>query len=134
MELSGGCLCGTVRYACSGEFLRQAICHCRDCQRWSGSAFHVGVIVPRSDFTLLSGELRTYRTTGESGRWIDRSFCPAGGSGLLHVLEVRGPDIVVIKAGTLDDPGVVVPNYEIFSRSKLPWVSIDADTEKPDVV
>ena len=133
MEVTGGCLCGAVRYRYSGEFLRQPICHCRDCQRWSGSAFHVGVIVRKSGFTL-SGELRTYRATGDSGRWIDRSFCPACGTGLLHVLEVRGPDIVVIKAGTLDDPGVVVPNYEIFSRSRLPWVSIDADTEKPDVV
>ena len=122
MELSGGCLCGAVRYTYAGEILR-------DCQRWSGSAFHVGVIVRRSGFTL-SGELRTHRTVGDSGRWIDRSFCPTCGTGLLHVLEARGPDIVVIKAGTLDDPTVVVPDYEIFTRARLPWVSIEAENEK----
>ena len=130
MDLTGGCLCGAVRYKYSGEFLRQAVCHCRDCQRASGSAFHFGVVVPRGGFTLLSGELRTYRAIGDSGRWIDRSFCPVCGSGIVHVLEVRGPDILVIKAGTLDDPAVVVPNYELFVRNKLPWLAIEAETEK----
>jgi hypothetical protein len=132
MVVTGGCLCGAVRYRFSGDVLRQAICHCRDCQRASGSAFHFGIVVPRNGFELLSGELRTWRTVGDAGRWLDRSFCPVCGSGILHELEARGPDIVVIKAGTLDDPAVVVPDYEIFARSKLPWLSIDAPTVKPD--
>ena len=131
-ELTGGCLCGAIRYRYSGEILRRAICHCRDCQRASGSAFHVGIVVPRQGFTLTSGTLRSYRTRGVSGRWLDRSFCPVCGSGILHELEARGPDIVVIKAGTLDNPAIVVPDYEIFVRSKLPWVSVDAETEKPN--
>ena len=134
MELTGACLCGAVRYRYSGDVLRRAVCHCRDCQRASGSAFHFGIVVPRKGFALTRGALRSYRTTGDSGRWLDRSFCPTCGSGILHELEARGPDIVVIKAGTLDDPAIIVPDYEIFVRSKLPWVAIEAETEKPDRV
>jgi hypothetical protein len=132
MELTGGCLCGAVRYRYSGEVLRRPICHCRDCQRAGGGAFHVGLVLRRAGFTLTSGELRTWRAIGYSGRWIDRSFCPVCGSGILHELEARGPDIVVIKAGTLDDPALVVPDYEIFVRSKMKWLSIDAPTVKTD--
>jgi len=130
MDIEGGCLCGVVRYKYSGELLRTAICHCRDCQRASGSAFHVGVIVAGKGFTVTRGELRTHRTTGDSGRWIDRSFCPICGSGILHTLELRGPDFMVIKVGSLDEPSAVTPEYEIFVRSKLPWVSVNGETVK----
>jgi hypothetical protein len=132
MNLEGGCLCGAVRYKFSGDPFRHVICHCRDCQRASGSAFHVGVVIPRTGFAITRGELRTYRVTGDSGRWIDRSFCPICGSGILHELELRGPEFLVIKAGTLDDPGLVAPTYEIFVRSKMPWVSISGETTKLD--
>jgi hypothetical protein len=132
MNLEGGCLCGAVRYKFSGEPFRHVICHCRDCQRASGSAFHVGLAIPRSGFAVTRGELRTFRITGDSGRWIDRSFCPVCGSGILHTLELRGPDFLVIKAGTLDDPTMVIPTYEIFVRSKMPWVSISGETTKLD--
>jgi hypothetical protein len=130
MELEGGCLCGAVRYTFSGDVLLGAICHCRDCQRASGSAFHIGMVVPRKGLTITQGELRTYRHVGESGRWIDRSFCPICGSGILHELERRGPDVVVIKAGTFDDPRRFTPNREIFVQSKLPWVVVNAQTEQ----
>ncbi len=130
MNVTGGCLCGEVRYRFSGEPLRQVICHCRDCQRAGGSAFHVGMVIPRQGFELVSGELQTYRAVGDSGRWLDRSFCPRCGSGILHQLEARGTDVLVIKAGSLDDPTVVSPAVEIFVRSKLPWVSVSGETTK----
>jgi hypothetical protein len=132
MDMQGGCLCGAVRYKYSGEVLRTAICHCRDCQRASGSAFHVGVLVASEGFIVTRGELRTHRAIGDSGRWIDRSFCPICGSGILHTLELRSPDVMVIKVGSLDEPSVVTPEYEIFVRSKLPWVSVSGETVKLD--
>jgi len=129
MDIEGGCLCGAVRYKISGELLRHVICHCRDCQRASGSAFHVGVVIARKDFALLRGALKTYRRIGDSGRWLDRAFCPQCGSGILHELELR-PDSIVIKAGTLDNPTIVKPTYEIFVQSKHPWLSVSGETTK----
>jgi hypothetical protein len=131
MNAEGGCLCGAVRYKFSDDMLRHVICHCRDCQRASGSAFHIGVVVTRKGFEITRGEMRTHRMIGDSGRWIDRSFCPVCGSGILHELE-RGPEYVVIKAGTLDDPSLVTPTHEIFVKSRMPWVSITGDTTKLD--
>jgi hypothetical protein len=88
--------------------------------------------VASKGFAVTRGELRTHRTIGDSGRWIDRSFCPICGSGILHTLELRGTDYMVIKAGSLDEPSVVTPEYEIFVRSKLPWVSVSGETVKLD--
>jgi len=128
MALAGGCLCGAVRFACEGPVLRQLVCHCRDCQRAGGSAFHVGVIVPRSSFTLLQGTLTKYRAAADSGRWIERGFCPVCGSGITVDLELA-PNVVGLKAGTLDDPSLVTPTYELFARSKAPWLTVGDEIE-----
>ena len=60
MNLQGGCLCGAIRYEFSGDPFRQFVCHCRDCQRSGGSAFHAGLAVPRGGFQITQGELQTY--------------------------------------------------------------------------
>lgn len=122
MELTGQCLCGAVRYKSTGTPVRRFVCHCRDCQRSSGSAFHVGLTVPRDGFTL-TGEARAYRSTGDSGRGVARYFCPTCGSGVFNEIELR-PGLVAIKVGTLDEPARVTPNYQLFGRSKVPWVSL----------
>jgi hypothetical protein len=122
MELTGQCLCGSVRYTSTGTPVRRFVCHCRDCQRSSGSAFHLGLTVPREGFTV-TGELRAYRSKGESGRQVARYFCPTCGSGVYNEIELR-PGFVAIKVGCLDEPGRVTPNYEVFARSKLPWLSL----------
>jgi hypothetical protein len=122
MHLTGGCLCGAVRYESTGEIARRFLCHCRDCKRAGGSAFHFGLTVPRAGFRLLQGEPRAYRTTGESGRAVTRLFCPTCGAGVLIELELR-PDFVVLRAGTLDEPERVAPAYEVFARSKAAWLS-----------
>ena len=122
MHLTGGCLCGAVRYQSTGEIARRFLCHCRDCKRAGGRAFHFGLTVPRAGFRLLQGELKAYRTTGESGRAITRLFCPICGSGVLIELQLR-PDFVVLRAGTLNEAERVAPDYEVFARSKAPWLS-----------
>jgi hypothetical protein len=122
MELTGQCLCGNVRYKSMGTALRRFVCHCRDCQRSGGSAFHLGLMVPRDGFSL-TGDVRAYRSKGDSGRDVARFFCPTCGSGVFNEIELR-PGLVAIKVGTLDEPGRVSPNYELFARSKLPWFSL----------
>ncbi len=123
MDLTGGCLCGAVRYKSTGAPFRQLVCHCSDCKRSGGSAFHVGIAVPRAGFAITSGKLRAYVTKGDSGRTVTRSFCPTCGSGVINEPEVW-PDHVVIKVGTLDDPTAAAPAQELYGRSRLAWLSI----------
>jgi hypothetical protein len=131
MELTGRCLCGKVHYKSTGTPVRRFLCHCRDCQGSSGSAFHLGLTVPRDGFTV-TGEVQAYRSKGDSGRQVARYFCPTCGSGVFNEIELR-PGLVAIKVGTLDDPGCVSPNYEVFARSKLPWLSLSAIESFPDM-
>lgn len=131
MNLEGGCLCGAIRYRYSGEVFRHAVCHCRDCQRVTGSAFHSGVVVERKGFVVTRGQLKVHRAIGDSGRWIDRSFCGECGLHILNDLELRGPEYAVIKTGSLDDPSLVPsPDFEIFVKSQMPWVAVTGNTTR----
>jgi len=115
-----------VRYKSTGAPFRQFVCHCRDCQRSGGSAFHVGIAVPRAGFAVTAGELRVFESAADSGRKITRSFCPNCGSGIINEPEVW-PEHVVIKAGTLDDPARASPAQEFYAGSRIPWVRINQD-------
>jgi hypothetical protein len=75
-NMNGGCLCGDVRYSASGEPVVTSICHCRDCQRQTGSAFVEVVAVPKEAFSV-QGRLQTFTNTGDSGRKLDRNSVPA---------------------------------------------------------
>ena len=79
---SGGCACGAVRYSCAAEPLYMGNCHCRDCQRATGSAYFAAVIVKKSDFSL-TGELAWYEKSADRGHTMGRSFCPSCGSPVL---------------------------------------------------
>ena len=76
-----------------------------------------------SDVVTVTGEVRAYRSKGESGSNVTRYFCPTCGSGVFNEIELR-PGLVAIKIGTLDEPERVSPNYQLFARSKLPWLSL----------
>ncbi len=128
MELTGGCLCGQVRYRSTGTPVRRFVCHCKDCQKSSGSAFHVGVTVPRDGFTIEKGEPRAYASTGDSGRKVARYFCANCGAGLYNDIELR-PGFVAIKAGSLDHPELVPPTYELFTKSKMSWAQVGSAAE-----
>jgi len=116
MNLSGQCLCGSVRYTSTGQPRFVFLCHCKDCQRSGGSLTHLGVMVPEATFTR-TGEVRSFTKSSDAGRQITREFCPNCGSGIVNRLDMV-PGVVVIKGGTLDDPGAVPPTFELFARSK----------------
>jgi hypothetical protein len=98
-------------------------CHCRDCQRATGAAFATLVIFPKGTVTLDGDALvmRTYK--GESGKNVYRGHCGACGSPVLAEYDVT-PDFTAIMAGTLDDPGLVEPQWCIYTASKQPWVEL----------
>jgi hypothetical protein len=119
-DSTGGCLCGRVRYTLSGEPAFTALCHCRNCQRYTGSAFEAVVVYPSASVSL-QGELKTYNDTGDSGQQVRRRFCPNCGSGVFAEADVL-PGVTIVLAGTLDDLSSYKPGIEIYCSSAQPWV------------
>jgi hypothetical protein len=123
-KLDGSCLCGSVRVLCDSEPLAAANCHCKDCQKQTGSAFSTIVTVP-ADAIEVRGELATFTTVGtDSGAKVYRQFCPACGSPVLTIPELT-PGLAFIKAGVLDDPSAVRPVMEAWTDSAQQWVNIN---------
>jgi hypothetical protein len=124
-EISGGCLCGKVRFTANGDPGFVGICHCRNCQRQSGSAFAVVLGFPVAA-VAVQGELKTYTDTGDSGKSLFWRFCPECGSSISTEVEVM-PGMIVLKAGTLDEPSTVKPMMQIYCDSAQPWVSLGGE-------
>jgi hypothetical protein len=127
-KIEGGCLCGKVRYSSTAGPAFTAVCHCTHCQKQSGTAFSVIVAVPSEELTV-TGALKTFEDTGESGMPVHRNFCPDCGSPIISIVD-RLPGLSYIKAGTLDDVSWLKPTTEIWCDSAQPWVSLAGDTQK----
>jgi hypothetical protein len=123
MTMTGGCLCGKVRYEVAAEPVVTLICHCTHCQKQSGGAFSVNLGVPAAAVTL-QGDLKTYLDQGESGRSVVRRFCPECGSPIFSEIAAA-PGMFLIKAGSLDDASGVAPVVEYFCESAQPWVKLE---------
>jgi len=121
--LSGSCLCGAVQYSTSSTPAYSGNCHCRDCQKATGSAFAANLMVPETEVEI-SGAVRYHETRADSGRWVDRGFCPVCGSHLFGKLEIM-PGMLFIRAGTLDDPASYKPALDFFTASAAPWDPMD---------
>jgi hypothetical protein len=120
--VEGGCLCGRVRYRVNNKSAVTAVCHCRHCQRQSGSAFSVMLLLKRSDLEI-NGELETYTDKGDSGLQVLRRFCPRCGSAMMSE-AAAAPGRVALKAGTLDDVTGLRPGLHIWCESAQPWVAL----------
>lgn len=100
----GGCLCGAVRYTTSSEPARVTFCHCRFCQRATGSAYMVEPIFQKTSFEIISGTPATYSQASEgSGKRVTINFCSTCGTKLFLDFE-RFPEIFGVYGGTFDDP------------------------------
>jgi hypothetical protein len=128
--ITGGCLCGAVRYSAEVDAPTATVCHCRDCQKFTGSAFGILFGVPQTALKL-TGELQAYSSLGGSGKPIVRRFCPKCGSSVIE--EVASlPGFEIINVGTLDDPTAVPPAREIFRQDALPSLRFDSDIPRFD--
>jgi hypothetical protein len=103
-------------------------CHCRDCQRVTGSGFVAALLVPASAFRLTKGQLRYHFTPSFAGGKHKRGFCPECGSRLTGGESAERPTgFVGITAGSLDDPAWFHPTMDIFTCDAQPWDRIDAN-------
>jgi hypothetical protein len=121
VPLTGRCLCGGVTYRADAEPVIQAVCHCTDCQRQTSSAFSPLVGVPSAAFEVEGDTLATFETTGtDHGGQTQRNFCSNCGSPLFSVSPVA-PEMIFIKAGSLDDVSWLEPAVEAWTSSAQPW-------------
>ena len=122
INLEGSCLCGSVHYSADAEPVFVGVCHCNDCQRFTGSAFSTVVAVPSAGLKV-TGVLKTFSKLGDSGKLIHRRFCPECGSGIVDDADVL-PGISMLNAGTLDDRSWLAPQSEVYCDSAQPWVHL----------
>lgn len=117
---TGGCMCGAVRYACMGDPLDVAYCHCSDCRRHSGAPAVVWIAYDAAHVKFTAGELKVY----ESSPGVGRGFCRHCGTPMTwqaKSLRFAGKHIVEFYVGTLDDPGLHVPDRHWFESERLAW-------------
>jgi hypothetical protein len=118
-KYQGGCACGAVRYATDAEPQLAFHCHCRQCQRSTGTGHSSLFIVPKSDVTI-TGELKFFDQSADDGATVSRGFCPVCGSPVLG--RTTGyPDILMIHAASLDDPALFKPQKTVWSSARPPW-------------
>ena len=120
--LAGGCACGAVRYRLTSEPLFVHCCHCLNCQRQTGSAFVVNLLVEAARVEVVQGEPQPSDAPRDDGS-AQRIFrCP--GCRVAVYSEYGWPELRFVRGGTLDEPAAVTPDVHIYTRSKLPWVTL----------
>ena len=132
LPFSGGCSCGAIRYECSARSLFSWNCHCRDCQRASGSAYCPVMYVPKSALKVTGPEPRYATLNAESGRRVDRGLCASCGSNLFILAELV-PAMQGLWAGSLDDPNIFKPQINVWTRSAPRWSRFDTSLKSLDV-
>lgn len=119
----GGCLCGAVRYESKADPLLAGNCYCEDCRKSSGSGrcSHIGA--PRSAVEV-TGDVTTYDRPADSGNMVSRSFCPKCGSALFST-NSGNPDLMFVRASSLDDPEVFKPQMSVYASRAPSWEHMD---------
>jgi hypothetical protein len=128
----GGCSCGRVRYRLTTAPMFVHCCHCKDCQRQTGSAFVLNALIETDRMELLSGEPAPISMATDSGRPHDIYRCPDCRIAVWSDYGRRGV-MRFVRVGTLDDPSGLPPDVHIFTRSKLPWVTLPDGVPSFDV-
>jgi len=124
--LSGKCSCGDVRYEIRGEPLVTQACHCDDCQRTTGSAFVIHIIIYEEDFQITGETQMGLGPTG-SNAGCELHSCVSCGVIVWVRYRYHKVPVIAVRAGTLTQPQAVEPQAHIFTSRKLPWMRIPTD-------
>jgi hypothetical protein len=125
-NLAGGCACATVRYRMTTSPLFVHCCHCKDCQRQTGSAFVLNALIEADRVELLSGDPVPYAMPTDSGQPHTIYRCPGCGTAVWSEYGGRTA-LRFVRVGTLNDPSLLPPDVHIYTRSKLPWITLPPD-------
>lgn len=129
VSLTGGCLCGAIRFTVSAPVTGLRACHCTDCQKTSGTGASVNAVIESKDFTLTQGAPRCFAARADSGRTLLRYFCDECGSPVFSRREAS-PERMVVRAGAFDDSSAMRITSHIWTRSARPWSHIDPALEQ----
>jgi hypothetical protein len=129
--MEGGCACGVVRYRLTSEPMFVHCCHCLNCQRQTGSAFVINLLIEADRVQLLSGEPAPVDVPRDDGSTQRIHRCPDCQVAVYS--EYGRPEVRFVRGGTLDEPSSVAPDVHIFTRSKLPWVTLPEDVPAVEV-
>ena len=122
MPREGGCSCGAVRYRLTSEPLFTHCCHCLNCQRQTGSAFVINLLIEADRVELLAGEPQPVDAPRDDGS-VQRIYrCPTCQVAVFS--EYGRPEVRFVRGGTLDQPSGITPDVHIYTKSKLPWVTL----------
>jgi hypothetical protein len=122
MQIDGGCHCGKITYRADIDPERVVICHCSDCQVLSGSAFRMAAFTSEDGFELVTGEIKTYVKTADSGRQRVQGFCAECGTGIYATAPGDGPKVYGIRVGTIRQRGQLPPRRQIWCDSAQAWL------------
>lgn len=119
------CACGSLGVTCSGEPLKVSLCHCRQCQMRTGSAFGVAAFFRRAD-VAVSGPATLFTRSSDRGFAVQHHFCPGCGSTVLWEPQ-RLPDLVAVAVGAFADPGFPPPTQAVHGETRHPWLALAID-------
>ncbi len=123
-DKEGGCDCGKVRYRFKAEPIAVNCCHCHACQRQTGSAFALNILIESANVELLGEEPEAVDYKTESGAGQANMRCPQCKVSVWSVYNAAGDGMRFMRGGTLDDTADVEPDIHIHTESKVPWVAI----------
>jgi hypothetical protein len=121
-QREGGCSCGAVRYRLASEPLFVHCCHCLNCQRQTGSAFVINLLIEADRLELLVGEPQPVDVPRDDGSRQRIFRCPECEVAVYS--EYGRPEVLFVRAGTLDEPASVTPDVHIYTRSKVGWITL----------
>jgi len=129
--LIGGCFCGAIRYTVSVSIAELRMCHCRDCQKSTGTGGSVNALIKSDTIKITQGTPKRYSVTADSGRTLHRFFCGDCGSPLFSRRELT-PENSALRIGTLDaeHAGGMKITANIWTRSARSWSHIDPATQQ----
>jgi len=119
--MKGRCFCNAIQFELQSKVQSAYYCHCRDCQIFSGSAFHVLGVIDHRSINMLQGNMAEFKHHTNSENVMTRTFCPDCGTPLF-VRSTRYPEIQMFVLSTLDNPELVAPSFQIWCDSKMPWL------------
>jgi hypothetical protein len=123
-NITGSCLCRSVKYTIKGQFKAVANCHCNTCKKVIGGAFETLAFIDENNFELIEGQdtLTAYQISENA----TKNFCRTCGTPIFNSYK-KYPGNCMVQVGSLDDPSIVAPAVNVFCESMLPWVQGIAD-------